>query len=95
MPRIVATEWREDMQSEYKALMKNGTWSLVYSPKGRKVIDSRWVLRTKCKADGIVERLKARVVAKCFSQEPHVDFHETFASVARTSSITIVMGLAA
>lgn len=83
------------MQSEYQALMRNSTWILVDRPKGRKVIGSRWVLRIKLKADGIVERRKARVVAKGFSQEPNVDFQETFALVAKISSIRIVMGLAA
>lgn len=42
-----------------------------------------------------MERRKARVVAKGFSQELNVDFHETFAPVARISSIRLVMGLAA
>lgn len=90
-----AHEWKEAMQSEYKALMKNNTWILVDRSKNRKVIGSRWVPRTKFMADGSVERRKARIVAKGFSQEPNVDFHETFAPVARTSSVRIVMGLAA
>lgn len=45
--------------------------------------------------DGSIERRKARIVAKGFSQKPNVDFHETFAPVARTSFIRIVMRLAA
>lgn len=41
-----AYEWRKAMQSEYHGLMKNRTWTLVDRPKNRKVIRSRWVLRT-------------------------------------------------
>ena len=42
-----------------------------------------------------MERHKARLVAKGFSQQPGIDFEETFAPVARQSSIRMVMALSA
>lgn len=87
-------QWKNAMKSEYDALMKNNTWTLVDYPKNHKVVDSRWILRKKYKADGTVERYKARVVAKGFTQTPGVDFGETFSPVARIGSIRLLMAMA-
>lgn len=60
--------WRKAMETEYEALMKNQTWSLVpYC--GKKLIDSKWIFRTKFTANGRVERHKAHLVAKGFHQD--------------------------
>lgn len=64
-------------------------------PEGYEVISSRFILRNKYNQDGTLERRKARIVARGFSQRPGVDFSETFAPVARLSSIRIVSALAA
>ena len=50
------------MDGEYSSLMANDTWDLVPLPKGRKLVRCKWVYRTKYASDGIVERLKARLV---------------------------------
>eukprot|EP00253_Pinus_taeda_P027795 PITA_27795 len=42
-------EWKEVMQKEYDALIKNGTWKLVDPPLGTKIIGCKWVLRNKYK----------------------------------------------
>lgn len=53
------------MEIEYGALMKSNTWSLVpYC--GQKLVDLKWIFRTKYTANGSVERHKARLVAKGF-----------------------------
>eukprot|EP00253_Pinus_taeda_P020084 PITA_20084 len=36
-------EWKEVMQKEYDALIKNGTWKLVDPPLGPKPIGCKWV----------------------------------------------------
>lgn len=90
-----AKEWKDAMKSEFDALQENKAWILVDRPVNKNVIDCRWVLRTKFNADGSVERRKARLVARGFSQQPGVDYQETFSPVARLSSIRIVVALAA
>ena len=40
-------EWKEAMDSEYNALMKNKTWHLVPPRKGNNVIDCKWVYKIK------------------------------------------------
>ncbi|CAK9827482.1 Retrovirus-related Pol polyprotein from transposon TNT 1-94 [Anthophora retusa] len=89
-----ANEWKEAMRREYFALIQNGTWTLVNRPENKKVVGCKWVLRTKYRSDGNVERRKARLVARGFSQVPGIDFSETFSPVARMSSIRMMMGLA-
>ena len=55
---------------------------------------SRWLYRVKHVANGSVEKFKARFVAQGFSQVEGVDYDETFASVARYSSIRAVNSIA-
>jgi predicted metalloprotease len=45
-------------------LVENDTWELVDRPQNVKVIDNRWVLRTKLNVDGLIKRLRARLFAK-------------------------------
>ena len=38
-------EWKESMQKEHEALIKNGTWKFVDPPFGTKPISCKWVLK--------------------------------------------------
>jgi hypothetical protein len=58
--------------------MENDTWDLVPLLKGRKLVICKWVYRTKYALDGSVERHKARLVSKGFSQVEGIDYNETF-----------------
>ena len=62
---------------------------------GKKVVGSKWIYKVKHAADGSVEKYKARFVAKGFSQKEGIDYEETFAPVARYSSIQTIISLAA
>lgn len=55
----------------------------------------KWVYKTKCKNDGSIERYKATLVAKGFTQEYGMDFEEIFAPIARQETIRLVNSLAA
>ncbi|CAL1405238.1 unnamed protein product [Linum trigynum] len=88
-------EWREAMQREIDALVANGTWSLVELPPGKKVVSSKWVFKIKYKQDGTIERYKARLVAKGFTQTEGIDYHDTFAPVAKLVSVRCLLAVAA
>ena len=90
-----SAQWKEAMLEEQNWHMANGTWSLVELPEGKKALGSKWVFRTKCNADGSIERYKARLVVLGNFQRPGQDFFETFASTLRLATIRIVLALAA
>ena len=60
---------------------------LVDLPSGKSAIDCKWVYKIKTRSDGTVDRYKARLVSRGFTQEYEIDYEETFAPVARLSSV--------
>ena len=89
-----AQKWKEAMKEEMKSLEENLTWSLVKLPKDRRTISNRWVFQIKRGPDGAVQRYKARLVCRGFSQKEGVDFNETFSPVARFDTIRAVLSVA-
>ncbi|KAJ8771243.1 hypothetical protein K2173_026131 [Erythroxylum novogranatense] len=67
-------KWIESMREELQMIEKNGTWELVDRPQDRKIIGVKWVYRTKINADGSINKHKARLVVKGYSQVFGVDF---------------------
>lgn len=87
--------WEATMQEEYNPLMKNGTWELTTLLEGKNVVGCKWTYRTKYTSNGAIEKHKARLVAKGFSQTKGIDYTETFAPVAKMTSIRTIVALAA
>jgi hypothetical protein len=87
-------DWDTTMNEQYHSLMENDTWDLVPLLKGRKLVICKWVYRTKYASDGSVERHKAWLVSKGFSQVEGIDYNETFSHVAKMNSIHLVLALA-
>ena len=88
-------QWERAMQEELDSIKANNTYTLVPLPIGRQAIGCKWVYKIKRHADGSIDRYKARLVAKGYSQLYGIDFTETFAPVARFSSLRAILAIAA
>ena len=90
-----ASKWEAAMEEEYHSLHANRTWELTTLPPSRKAVGCKWVFKTKRDATGEIVRHKARLVARGFSQVQGVDFNETFAPVAKFTTIRCIVALGA
>jgi hypothetical protein len=79
--------WRSAMEQEYSALIGNHTWDLLPRPPHCNVVTGKWVFKHKFKADGSLERYKARWVLRGFTQRPGIDFSETFSPVVKPATV--------
>ena len=78
-----------------QALSKNETWDLVPSSHHQKTITCRWIFKVKHNADDTVNQYKARLVAKGYAKTHGVKYEETFAPVAKMTTIRSVIALVA
>ena len=90
-----APEWLAACEEEMRTWKDLDVYDIVPRLKGRKVIGSKWVFRVKRGPDGSIQKHKARIVAQGFTQVEGIDFDQTFAPVAKFSSLRTVFALAA
>jgi hypothetical protein len=87
--------WKQAMKEEMNSHKENNTWTLAKLPEGRKTVGSKWIFKKKIGKDGQVERYKARLCAKGYTQEKGIDYNETFAPVLKYKSMRIILSLVA
>ncbi|XP_022014174.1 uncharacterized mitochondrial protein AtMg00820-like [Helianthus annuus] len=87
-------DWKNAMNDEYRALIENKTWELVPKKLDMNIVRTMWVFRHKKKADGTLERYKARLVCDGRSQQVGVDYGKTFSPVVKPTTIRTVLTLA-
>nr|GFB62106.1 putative ribonuclease H-like domain-containing protein [Tanacetum cinerariifolium] len=105
-PSSVATtledpDWVAAMQEEMHQFYYQQVWKLVPLPNGKIAIRTKWILKNKRDARGIVVRNKARLVAQVRNkarlvaqghrQEEGIDYDEVFAPVARIEAIRLFL----
>ena len=73
------------------ALSKNHNWDLVTFPPRKSVVGCEWIYKIKIHSNGSIERYKARLVAKSFTQEYEIDYEEIFTPIARISSVRALL----
>ncbi|KAK2388029.1 putative mitochondrial protein [Trifolium repens] len=88
-------QWRKAVNTELTSLLKNHTWDLVKLPSHKKAIGCKWVFKLKLHADGTIERHKARLVTKGFTQTEGIDYTDTFSPVVKMTTVRVFMAIAA
>nr|GFB80553.1 putative ribonuclease H-like domain-containing protein [Tanacetum cinerariifolium] len=87
-------DWVEAMQAEMQQFWNQKVWVLVTLPDGKQAIGTKWILKNKRDARGIVCRNKARLVAQGHRQEEGIDYTDVFAPVARIKAIRLFLAFA-
>jgi hypothetical protein len=64
-----ADSWKEVVHSEMDSILSNGTWELVDRPYVCKPVGCKWVFKRKFRPDGTIDKYKARLVFKCYTQK--------------------------
>lgn len=86
-------QWKLAIEKELNSLKENQVYEEVACPKGRKPIGSKWIFKIKTKADGTLDKYKARFVAKGYSQKYNIDYTETFAPVASPTNLRMLIAI--
>ena len=89
-----APYWKEAVNSEIESILQNHTWELVDLPKGSKPLGYKWIFKKKLKADGSIDKYKARLVIKGFRQKQDLDYFDTYSPVTRITSIRMLIAIA-
>jgi hypothetical protein len=91
-----AKEWKMACDDELASLMQHKVWTCSKAPpKDTKVVRSRWVFKKKLNAMGLVERYKAMLFAKGFTQRSGIDYDEVWAPVGKHATFRSLLAVAA
>jgi hypothetical protein len=90
-----ADDWKEPVRSEINSILSNETWELVDRPYGCKPVGYKWMFKKKLRLDDTIDKYKAGLVAKGYTQKECEDFFDTYSPVTRLTIIRVLLSLAA
>jgi hypothetical protein len=59
------------------------------------MVINQWVFKKKLRSDGTIDKYKAKLVAKGYTQKEGEDFFDTYPPIARLTTIRVLLSLAA
>nr|GFB38120.1 zinc finger, CCHC-type [Tanacetum cinerariifolium] len=95
VPNEIPQPRKEAIDDEIGSIMENNTWVLSDLPPGYKPLGCKWIFKRKMKANGTIDKLKARLVIQGFRQKEGIDYFDTYAPFARITSIRLLLALPA
>jgi hypothetical protein len=81
------------MDEEIYSIERNDTWDLVDFDKDKYCIGVKWVYKIKVNEKGEIEKYKAILVEKGFSQQPRFDYGETFAPITKLDTMGVILAI--
>lgn len=87
--------WVTAMNQELDALELNKTWEVTSLPPGKVAIGCKWIFKTKYHPDGTIDKHKARLVILGCHQQYGINYAETFAPVAKLTTVRTLLAVAA
>ena len=88
-------KWEEAINAELKSLDDANTWNMVERPKNTNIVSCKWVFKIKKNTAGEIDKYKACLVACGFTQQYGINYHETYALVARLTSLRLILAITA
>jgi hypothetical protein len=82
--------WRAAMNSEFNALLQNGTWILVPRQPHMNLVGCKWISSSRENLMGLLIVTRLSLVAKGFHQQPGIDYGDTFSPVVKPTTIRTV-----
>ena len=70
------------------------TWELVDLPRGCKPITCKWIFRKNLKSCGSIDKYKARIVVRGFTQKHGIDYFDTYSLATKIATIRTLISLA-
>lgn len=71
----------------------HGVFRATKLPTAQHTIDTKWVFKIQCKADGSVEKCKACLVAKGFKHKYGIDAKDVFLQVVKYVILRMVIAI--
>ena len=77
------------------SIMVNGSWKTIYHSFSCKHVRCKWVFKKKLKFDGAIDKYKANLMAKGYTQNEGEYFFDTYSPVATITTIWVLLSLVA
>ena len=88
--------WKTIINDQLNALIANQIWKLIdRSSDVENIITSKWIFKVKYTSTGHIDRYKARLVVRGFSQMQNIDFEKTFSSILKLESFRMLLAFSA
>nr|GEV02354.1 zinc finger, CCHC-type [Tanacetum cinerariifolium] len=85
---------KKAINDEIDSIIGNNTWVLADLPLGCKPLGCKWIFKRKLKVDGTFEKFKAMLVIQGFKQKSGINYLDTYALVARISTMRLLITMA-